>query len=60
MSRDDKQEWAGAYNKEYQGFKERNAFKVVRPSVNRGVPNLSNVLLNLSKFWDVVNLSKFI
>jgi hypothetical protein len=31
MSRDDKQEWAEAYNKEYQGFKERNAFKVVRP-----------------------------
>jgi hypothetical protein len=25
MSRDDKQEWAEAYNKEYQGFKERNA-----------------------------------
>ena len=31
MSRDDKQEWAEAYNKEYQGFKERNAFKAVRP-----------------------------
>ncbi len=31
MSRDDKQEWAEAYNKEYQGFKERNALKVVRP-----------------------------
>ncbi len=31
MSQDDKQEWAEAYNKEYQGFKERNAFKVVRP-----------------------------
>jgi hypothetical protein len=33
MSLDDKQEWAEAYNKdsEYQGFKERNAFKVVRP-----------------------------
>ncbi len=31
MSRDDKQEWAEAYNKEYQDFKERNAFKVLRP-----------------------------
>ncbi len=31
MSRDNKQEWAEAYNKEYQGFKERNAFKAVRP-----------------------------
>jgi hypothetical protein len=29
MSRDDKQEWAEAYNKKYQGFKERNACKVV-------------------------------
>jgi hypothetical protein len=31
IARDDKQEWAEAYNKEYQGFKERNSFKVVRP-----------------------------
>jgi hypothetical protein len=31
MSRDDKQKWAEAYNKEYQGFKGRNAIKVVRP-----------------------------
>jgi hypothetical protein len=31
MSRDDKQEWAEAYDKEYRGFKERNAFKIVRP-----------------------------
>ncbi len=33
MSRDDKQEWAvsEAYNKKYQGFKERNAFKMVGP-----------------------------
>ena len=31
MSREDKQEWAEAFDKEYRGFKERNAFKVVRP-----------------------------
>ncbi len=31
MSLDDKQEWVEAYNKKCQGFKERNAFKVVRP-----------------------------
>ncbi len=31
MSRDDKREWAEAYNNEYQDFKERNAFKVVSP-----------------------------
>ena len=31
MSREDKQEWAEAYNKEYQGFMERKAFRVVRP-----------------------------
>ena len=31
MSREDKQEWAEAYDKEYRGFMERNAFKVVRP-----------------------------
>jgi hypothetical protein len=31
MSQDDKQEWAEAYNKEYQGFKELDAFKAVRP-----------------------------
>ncbi len=28
-------------------------------SVNREVLNLSKVLLNLSKFWGVLNLSKF-
>ena len=31
MSRADKQEWSEAFQKEYQGFKERNAFKTVRP-----------------------------
>ncbi len=31
MSRDDKQEWAEEYEKEYRGFKERNAFKIARP-----------------------------
>ena len=31
MSREDKQDWAEAYDKEYRGFMERNAFKVVRP-----------------------------
>ena len=28
-------------------------------SVNRGVLNLSNFFLNLSKLWGVLNLSKF-
>ena len=32
MSREDKQDWAEAYDKEYRGFMERNAFKVVRPA----------------------------
>ena len=31
MSREDKQDWAQAYDKEYRGFMERKAFKVVRP-----------------------------
>ena len=31
MSREDRQEWAEAYAKEYRGFMERDAFKVVRP-----------------------------
>ena len=31
MSREDKQDWAEAYDKEYRGFMERKAFKVVRP-----------------------------
>ena len=31
MSCEDKQDWAEAYDKEYRGFMERNAFKVVRP-----------------------------
>ena len=30
-SREDKQEWAEAYDKEYRGFMERDAFKVVHP-----------------------------
>jgi hypothetical protein len=31
MSREDRQSWAEAYDKEYRGFKERNAFKIIRP-----------------------------
>jgi hypothetical protein len=31
MSREDWQSWAEAYDKEYCGFKECNAFKMVRP-----------------------------
>ena len=31
MSREDRQSWAEAYDKEYSGFKERNAFKIIRP-----------------------------
>jgi hypothetical protein len=31
MSREDKQDWADASDKEYRGFMERKAFKVVRP-----------------------------
>ncbi len=31
MSREDKQDWAEAYDKEYCRFMERKAFKVVRP-----------------------------
>ena len=31
MSRDDKQGWAEAYDKDYRGFMERKAFKVGRP-----------------------------
>ena len=31
MSREDKQEWVEAFNKEYCGFKELEAFKTVRP-----------------------------
>ncbi len=31
MSREDKQDWAEACDKEYRGFMERKAFKVVRP-----------------------------
>jgi hypothetical protein len=31
MSREGLQSWAEAYDKEYRGFKERNAFKIVRP-----------------------------
>jgi hypothetical protein len=37
MSRDDKLEWAEAYNKEYQDFKERNAFEVVCPNPGQGI-----------------------
>jgi hypothetical protein len=31
MSREDRQEWGKAFDKEYRGFKERNAYNVVRP-----------------------------
>ena len=31
MSREDKQDWAEAYDKKYRGFMERKEFKVVRP-----------------------------
>ena len=31
MSREDLQSWAEAYDKEYCGFKERYAFKIIRP-----------------------------
>ena len=31
MSRKDRQEWAEALNKEYRGFKDRNAFAIVKP-----------------------------
>jgi hypothetical protein len=31
MSRENRQSWAEAYDKEYRGFKERNAFKIIRP-----------------------------
>ena len=31
MLRADRQEWAEAYDKEYQGFKEHRTLKVVRP-----------------------------
>ncbi len=31
MSREDRQSWAEAHDKEYSGFKERNAFKIIRP-----------------------------
>jgi hypothetical protein len=31
MSREDKQDWAEAYDKEYRRFMERKAFKVVCP-----------------------------
>ena len=31
MSRKDRQEWAEALNKEYQGFKDRNALAIVKP-----------------------------
>ena len=31
MSREDRQSWDEAYDEEYRGFKERNAFKIIRP-----------------------------
>ena len=31
MSRKDRQEWAEALNKEYWGFKDRNALAIVKP-----------------------------
>jgi hypothetical protein len=31
MSKEDKQEWSEAFQKEHRGFKGRNAFKTVRP-----------------------------
>ncbi len=31
MTREDRQSWAEAYDKEYCGFKEPNAFNIVRP-----------------------------
>ena len=31
MSRKDRQEWAEALNKEYRGFKDRNALAIVKP-----------------------------
>jgi hypothetical protein len=43
MSLDDKQEWAEAYHKEYQGFKERNAFKVVRPYTGIRIDTLTRL-----------------
>ncbi len=33
MSREDRQSWAEAYDKENREFKDRNAFKIVRPHV---------------------------
>jgi hypothetical protein len=43
-SRDDKQEWAEAYNKEYQGFKEQNTSMAVCP--DKGI-RIHNTLTRL-------------
>ena len=41
MSRKDRQEWAEALNKEYRGFKDRNALAVVKPP--KGARNLGTL-----------------